>query len=91
MLLKRFKEDKEIMEIEMEAADKLVEKATDIAETATNQFIEKLKSHVKHASKEDILGFLNAKDETIEEMDKLAVAAIYAEEHDTGIVAIGIM
>ena len=35
--------------------------------------------------------FLSTKDKSIEEMDKLAVAAIYAEGHDAGIMAIGSM
>ncbi|MDD4804750.1 MAG: hypothetical protein PHN69_06325 [Candidatus Pacebacteria bacterium] len=91
MLLKRFKEDKEIMTNKMEEADKLVDQANEIAETAADNFIEKIKSHVKHASREEVMEFLNTKDDAIEEVDKLAVAAMYAEEHDAGIVAIGIM
>lgn len=90
MLLKRFKEDKEIMVAEIDKAEELVEKATQIAESATESFVEKLRVHVKHASKQDLMEFLEAKDNSIEEMDKLAVAAMYADEHDVDIVAIGL-
>lgn len=94
MLLKRFKEDKCIMDSKLEEAAQIVEAAIEesnkMAEPVINEFIDKLRSHVKHASKEELAEFLEADDDAIEAQDKLAVAAMYAEEHDVDIMAIGI-
>ena len=80
-MLKTFKENKKAMEIKVEQANKL-------ADDAANEFLESIKSLVKDASVEDVQAFLNAND--IEELDKLAIATMFAKEHDASIMAIGI-
>lgn len=82
-MLKTFKESKKVMEIKMEQANKL-------ANAAENEFLESIKSLVKNASVEDVQAFLNTNDDDIEEIDKMAIVTMFAEENDTSIVAIGI-
>ena len=67
-----------------------MEQANKLTDDAANEFLESIKSLVKDASVEDVQAFLNANDDGIEEMDKMAVATMFEEEHDASIVAIGI-
>lgn len=84
-MVEKFKENKKIMDIKMEQVHKL-------ADEASNEFIESIKSLVKDASVEDVQTFLNSEDDDIDEMDKLAVIAAWAEENENvgGIAIVGI-
>ncbi len=82
-MLKTFKENKKAMEIKMEQASKL-------ADAASEEFIESIKSLVKDASVEDVEKMLSTNDEDVSEVDKLAIAAMFAQERGVGIMVIGI-
>lgn len=83
-MVEKFKENKKVMEIKMEQASKM-------ADAATDEFVDFIKSLVKDASEEDLKEFLNADDEMLEFEDKLAVIAAFAESHEDigGIAIIG--
>lgn len=82
-MVEKFKENKKVMEIKMEQAHKLIDEASD-------EFIETIRSLVKDASVEDVKMFLESEDDNIDEMDKFAVVAAYAEENeDLGVTIIG--
>jgi hypothetical protein len=84
-MIEKFKENKKVMMIKMDQASKM-------ADEAAEEFISTLKPLVESASEEDLKTFLQADDELIENEDKLAVIAAYAETHDDvgGIAIIGI-
>lgn len=84
-MIEKFKENKKVMMIKMDQASKM-------ADEAAEEFISTLKSLVESASEEDLKTFLQADDELIENEDKLAIIAAYAETHDDvgGIAIIGI-
>ena len=84
-MIEKFKENKKVMMIKMDQANKM-------ADEAAEEFISTLKSLVESASEEDLKAFLQADDELIENEDKLAIIAAYAETHDDvgGIAIIGI-
>ena len=81
-MLESFKENKKVMKIKMEQASKM-------ADDAANEFIDSIKSLVKDASEEDLKAILNADDEMIEDIDKMAFVAAFAESHDAGVAIIG--
>lgn len=83
-MIEKFKENKKVMLIKMEQANKL-------AEEAAEEFIESIKSLVKDASEEDIKMLMNLKDKEIDLDDKMAVIAMFAETHEDigGIAIIG--
>lgn len=84
-MIEKFKENKKVMMIKMDQASKM-------ADEAAEEFISTLKPLVESASEEDLKTFLQADDEFIENEDKLAIIAAYAETHDDvgGIAIIGI-
>ena len=84
-MIEKFKENKKVMMIKMDQANKM-------ADEAAEEFISTLKPLVESASEEDLKMFLQADDELIENEDKLAIIAAYAETHDDvgGIAIIGI-
>lgn len=84
-MIEKFKENKKVMMIKMDQASKM-------ADEAAEEFISTLKPLVESASEEDLKTFLQADDELIENEDKLAIIAAYAETHDDvgGIAIIGI-
>lgn len=84
-MIEKFKENKKVMMIKMDQASKM-------ADEAAEEFISALKPLVESASEEDLKTFLQADDELIENEDKLAIIAAYAETHDDvgGIAIIGI-
>ncbi len=84
-MIEKFKESKKVMMIKMDQASKM-------ADEAAEEFISTLKPLVESASEEDLKTFLQADDELIENEDKLAIIAAYAETHDDvgGIAIIGI-
>lgn len=84
-MIEKFKENKKVMMIKMDQASKM-------ADEAAEEFINTLKPLVESASEEDLKTFLQADDELIENEDKLAIIAAYAETHDDvgGIAIIGI-
>lgn len=84
-MIEKFKENKKVMMIKMDQASKM-------ADEAAEEFISTLKPLVESASEEDFKTFLQADDELIENEDKLAIIAAYAETHDDvgGIAIIGI-
>lgn len=84
-MIEKFKENKKVMMIKMDQANKM-------ADEAAEEFISTLKPLVESASEEDLKTFLQADDELIENEDKLAIIAAYAETHDDvgGIAIIGI-
>lgn len=84
-MIEKFKENKKVMMIKMNQASKM-------ADEAAEEFISTLKPLVESASEEDLKAFLQADDEFIENEDKLAIIAAYAETHDDvgGIAIIGI-
>lgn len=84
-MIEKFKENKKVMMIKMDQASKM-------ADEAAEEFISTLKPLVESASEEDLKAFLQADDEFIENEDKLAIIAAYAETHDDvgGIAIIGI-
>jgi hypothetical protein len=84
-MIEKFKENKKVMMIKMDQASKM-------ADEAAEEFISTLKPLVESASEEDLKMFLQADDELIENEDKLAIIAAYAETHDDvgGIAIIGI-
>lgn len=84
-MIEKFKENKKVMMIKMDQANKM-------ADEAAEEFISTLKPLVESASEEDLKTFLQADDEFIENEDKLAIIAAYAETHDDvgGIAIIGI-
>lgn len=84
-MIEKFKENKKVMMIKMDQASKM-------ADEAAEEFISTLKPIVESASEEDLKTFLQADDELIENEDKLAIIAAYAETHDDvgGIAIIGI-
>lgn len=84
-MIEKFKENKKVMMIKMDQASKM-------ADEAAEEFISTLKPLVESASEEDLKTFLQADNELIENEDKLAIIAAYAETHDDvgGIAIIGI-
>ena len=84
-MIEKFKENKKVMMIKMDQASKM-------ADEAAEEFISTLKPLVESASEEDLKTFLQTDDELIENEDKLAIIAAYAETHDDvgGIAIIGI-
>lgn len=84
-MIEKFKENKKVMMIKMEQANK-------IAEDAAEEFVESIESLVKDASEEDVKQFLGEKDEMIDLDDKMAIIAAYANNHDgfAGIAIIGL-
>ncbi|MBO6254654.1 MAG: hypothetical protein J6O49_13560 [Bacteroidaceae bacterium] len=84
-MIEKFKENKKVMMIKMDQASKM-------ADEAAEEFISTLKPLVESASEEELKTFLQADDELIENEDKLAIIAAYAETHDDvgGIAIIGI-
>lgn len=84
-MIEKFKENKKVMMIKMDQANKM-------ADEAAEEFISTLKPLVESASEEDLKTFLQVDDELIENEDKLAIIAAYAETHDDvgGIAIIGI-
>lgn len=84
-MIEKFKENKKVMMIKMDQASKM-------ADEAAEEFISTLKPLVESASEEDLKMFLQADDELIENEDKLAIIAAYAETYDDvgGIAIIGI-
>lgn len=78
-----FKEGKKAMEDKMTEAHKTIDCAID-------EFIGKLKSLAKDMTEEELKQFLESDDEMVEEEDKLAIIAAFAETHKHGIVALGI-
>ena len=84
-MLNKFKENKKVMMIKLDQANKM-------ANEAIEEFISTLKPLVESASEEDLKMFLQTDDELIESKDKLAIIATYAETHDDigGIAIIGI-
>lgn len=83
-MLDNFKENKKVMEIKMEQANKM-------ADEAAREFIDSINTLVKDASEEDLEKFLQTEDDMIESGDKLAVIAAFADTHDdiSGIAIIG--
>lgn len=83
--IEQFKENKKVMMIKMEQANKM-------ADAAAEEFIDSIKSLVKDASEEDLKEILNTNDEMLEFEDKMAIIAAYAESHEDvgGIAIIGI-
>lgn len=83
--IEQFKENKKVMMIKMEQANKM-------ADAAAEEFIDSIKSIVKDASEEDLKEILNTNDEMLEFEDKMAIIAAYAESHENvgGIAIIGI-
>ena len=83
-MIERFKENKKVMEIKMDQANKM-------ADAAADEFIDSIHALVKDASEEDLKKFLQAEDDMIEPEDKLAVIAAFADTHDDigGVAIIG--
>ena len=84
-MIEKFKENKKVMEIKMEQARK-------IADEASDEFVNSIKSLVKDSSEEELKAFLKADDDSIDDMDKLIVVTEFAKHHDDigGIAIIGI-
>ncbi len=82
-MLESFKENKKVMQIKMDQANKM-------ADAAAEEFIDSIKSLVKDASEEDLKAILNADDEMLEDIDKMAFVAAFAESHDAGFAIIGL-
>lgn len=80
-MVEKFKENKKVMLIKMDQANKM-------ADDAANEFIDSIKSLVKDASEEDVKAILNADDEMLDEVDKMAFITAFAESHDVGGIAI---
>ena len=80
-MLEKFKENKKVMQIKMDQANKM-------ADAAAEEFIDSIKSLVKDASEEDLKAILNADDEMLEDIDKMAFIAAFAESHEAGGFAI---
>lgn len=76
-IVSEFKEHKKVMLIKMEQATKM-------ADDAADEFIDFVKSLVASASREDVQALLKMADEddTIDEVDKAAILAMYIETHD---------
>lgn len=83
-MLNKFKENKKIMEIKTDQANKM-------ADEAAHEFIDSIHALVKDASEEDFKKFIQAEDDMIELEDKLAALAAFADTHDDidGAVIIG--
>ena len=84
-MVEAFKNSKKEMEIKFDQAKKIVDSASD-------EFIESIKSLAKSASEKELEEFLNCNDEAIDFEDKLAIIAAFAEHHDDidGMAIIGI-
>lgn len=76
-IVNEFKEHKKVMAIKMEQAKKM-------ADDAAEEFVNSVKSLVASASVEDIKALLETADDDnfVDEMDKVAIMAMYAESHD---------
>lgn len=68
-MIEKFRENKKVMVIKMEQANK-------IADEAANEFVDSLRPLVENSSDEDIEMFLRSDDDMINPEDKLAVIAI---------------
>lgn len=84
-LVEAFKNSKKEMEIKFDQANKIIDSASD-------EFIESIKSLAESASEKELEEFLNCNDEAIDFEDKLAMIAAFAEHHDNidGMAIIGI-
>lgn len=84
-VIEKFKENKKIMMIKMEQANKL-------AEDAAEEFMSSIESLVKDASEEDIKALLDEKDDMIDAMDKIAVVTAFVDSHENyeGIAIVGL-
>lgn len=80
-MFEKFKESKKVMTTKMEQANKM-------AEEAAGEFVDSIKSLAKDASEEDLKSILESDDEMIDDMDKMAVIAAFAESHEAGGFAI---
>lgn len=82
-MVEKFKEGKKVMLIKMEQADK-------IAEAAAEEFVDLIESLTKNASEEELKEFLHVEDEMIDNDDKMATLAYFADNHkDIGVIVIG--
>lgn len=79
-----FKDGKKVMITKMEAASKM-------ADDAADEFVGKIRALAKNLSEEELKEFLKSKDEMIEDEDKLALIAAFADEHNAGIIALGLI
>lgn len=84
-LVEAFKNSKKEMEIKFDQANKIIDSASD-------EFIESIKSLAESASEKELEELLNCNDEAIDFEDKLAMIAAFAEHHDNidGMAIIGI-
>lgn len=80
------KSGKREMEIKFDQAKKK------IVDSASDEFIESIKSLTESASEKELEEFFNCNDEAIDFEDKLAMIAAFAEHHDDvdGMAIIGI-
>ena len=69
-----------------------LKKKKKIVDSASDEFIEPIKSLAVSASEKELEEFLNCNDEAIDFEDKLAMIAAFAEHHDDvdGMAIIGI-
>lgn len=73
-MLNKIKENKKIMEIKLDQANKL-------ADEAIHEFIDSIRTLAKDASEEDFKKVLKTEDNMIESEDKLMVIAAFIETH----------
>lgn len=82
-MVEKFLDNKKTMEAKMDAARKM-------ADDAAEEFMESIKSLVGECSEEELKEFIHSDDKNIDEMDKFAVAGMFAEAHDCGLMVLGI-
>ena len=73
-MLNKLKENKKIMEIKLDQANKM-------ADEAIHEFIDSIRTLAKDASEEDFKKVLKTEDNMIESEDKLMVIAAFIETH----------
>lgn len=73
-MLEKYRKLKEELYVKLDQASLIADKAAD-------DFIEQMKSLVKESSEDEIMELLKSDDEIIDDQDKLAIVAAFAESH----------